>query len=125
TFFFQAEDGIRDRNVTGVQTCALPISTHDPLPHRPIRRPTMTSRFTRRSLLGGAAAGAAALTLPACSRFTGGGDQTLLMSSSQSETSPIVQCRQKWSDAVTEQTEGALTVEVHAPGSTSSAEVDI
>src|SRR5207249_9139340 len=25
-FFFQAEDGIRYRNVTGVQTCALPIS---------------------------------------------------------------------------------------------------
>src|SRR5699024_11449813 len=24
--FFQAEDGIRDRNVSGVQTCALPIS---------------------------------------------------------------------------------------------------
>ena len=24
-FFFQAEDGIRDRLVTGVQTCALPI----------------------------------------------------------------------------------------------------
>src|SRR6266513_2619085 len=24
-FFFQAEDGIRARNVTGVQTCALPI----------------------------------------------------------------------------------------------------
>src|SRR5207249_6578138 len=24
-FFFEAEDGIRDRNVTGVQTCALPI----------------------------------------------------------------------------------------------------
>src|SRR5207249_8374864 len=30
-FFFQAEDGIRDRNVTGVQTCALPIY----LPHEP------------------------------------------------------------------------------------------
>src|SRR6266496_4846200 len=29
-FFFQAEDGIRDLYVTGVQTCALPIS-------RPIR----------------------------------------------------------------------------------------
>src|SRR5699024_12516905 len=30
-FFFQAEDGIRDRNVTGVQTCALPIflGTHE------------------------------------------------------------------------------------------------
>src|SRR2546425_12968564 len=29
-FFFQAEDGIRDKLVTGVQTCALPISTRPP-----------------------------------------------------------------------------------------------
>src|SRR2546430_7530326 len=28
-FFFQAEDGIRDLTVTGVQTCALPISPKD------------------------------------------------------------------------------------------------
>src|SRR5690348_17965601 len=28
-FFFQAEDGIRDGRVTGVQTCALPISTSE------------------------------------------------------------------------------------------------
>src|SRR2546430_3210653 len=28
-FFFQAEDGIRDLTVTGVQTCALPISPFD------------------------------------------------------------------------------------------------
>src|SRR5205823_8296908 len=28
-FFFQAEDGIRDKLVTGVQTCALPISGRD------------------------------------------------------------------------------------------------
>src|SRR5256885_13640117 len=27
-FFFQAEDGIRDYKVTGVQTCALPIFSH-------------------------------------------------------------------------------------------------
>src|SRR5688500_19468983 len=27
-FFFQAEDGIRDYKVTGVQTCALPIFVH-------------------------------------------------------------------------------------------------
>src|SRR3712207_8917361 len=27
SFFFQAEDGIRDIGVTGVQTCALPISS--------------------------------------------------------------------------------------------------
>src|SRR5690606_39935589 len=31
-FFFQAEDGIRDFHVTGVQTCALPISFTDPNP---------------------------------------------------------------------------------------------
>src|SRR5690606_39976325 len=29
SFFFQAEDGIRDFHVTGVQTCALPISRDD------------------------------------------------------------------------------------------------
>src|SRR5207244_8858041 len=29
-FFFQAEDGIRDDLVTGVQTCALPISSIRP-----------------------------------------------------------------------------------------------
>src|SRR5438034_11848288 len=34
-FFFQAEDGIRDHCVTGVQTCALPIST----PHTARRTP--------------------------------------------------------------------------------------
>ena len=28
-FFFQAEDGIRDTSVTGVQTCALPILYKD------------------------------------------------------------------------------------------------
>src|SRR5690606_41087055 len=28
-FFFQAEDGIRDFHVTGVQTCALPILVRD------------------------------------------------------------------------------------------------
>src|SRR5699024_11963692 len=32
SFFFQAEDGIRVRNVTGVQTCALPISPEEGLP---------------------------------------------------------------------------------------------
>src|SRR5688500_19498008 len=37
-FFFQAEDGIRDYKVTGVQTCALPIYPRaDPGPHRGAR----------------------------------------------------------------------------------------
>src|SRR5205823_8158132 len=34
-FFFQAEDGIRDKLVTGVQTCALPIS----LERQPVEDP--------------------------------------------------------------------------------------
>src|SRR5947209_3503405 len=33
-FFFQAEDGIRDIGVTGVQTCALPISSADLAPRK-------------------------------------------------------------------------------------------
>src|SRR5205809_3356041 len=33
-FFFQAEDGIRDVAVTGVQTCALPIYDPSPEPGR-------------------------------------------------------------------------------------------
>src|SRR5260370_19591460 len=33
-FFFQAEDGIRDSSVTGVQTCALPIYLRRPLRRR-------------------------------------------------------------------------------------------
>src|SRR3712207_8537462 len=33
-FFFQAEDGIRDIGVTGVQTCALPISGVTVLPKK-------------------------------------------------------------------------------------------
>lgn len=85
----------------------------------------MKSRFTRRSLLGGTAVGAAALTLPACSRFTGGGgggETTLLMSTSQSENAPIVQGLQAWADAVAEETDGALTVEIHPSGSLGSDE---
>src|SRR6266516_2773673 len=37
-FFFQAEDGIRDRTVTGVQTCALPISSPGTVCVRPSHR---------------------------------------------------------------------------------------
>src|SRR5699024_11765863 len=38
-FFFQAEDGIRDRNVTGVQTCALPIYVRPALTRVPAVSP--------------------------------------------------------------------------------------
>src|SRR6266508_5266049 len=55
-FFFQAEDGIRDGHVTGVQTCALPISGGDACLDSgggPLRRPgtgcAMNGRFDRQS----------------------------------------------------------------------------
>src|SRR5699024_11816240 len=52
----QAEDGIRDRNVTGVQTCALPISGG---PHHPRRPPTPRGGGVpgRRELFGARALG--------------------------------------------------------------------
>src|SRR5260221_7698402 len=40
-FFFQAEDGIRDHCVTGVQTCALPIFTEMDLDEVLARRPQL------------------------------------------------------------------------------------
>src|SRR5262249_58574406 len=56
-FFFQAEDGIRDWSVTGVQTCALPIfsATYDPNDMPPAHsgasgyRCRMKSRAARKS----------------------------------------------------------------------------
>src|SRR5689334_23967810 len=48
-FFFQAEDGIRDGTVTGVQTCALPISRDPTGLGRPRRRPRRRSRPVRRA----------------------------------------------------------------------------
>src|SRR5215203_6053476 len=52
-FFFQAEDGIRGICVTGVQTCALPIS-----PQRPPDR--ASDAGVRDRVAGGGAAGVAA-----------------------------------------------------------------
>src|SRR2546427_12558252 len=50
-FFFQAEDGIRDLTVTGVQTCALPISIASGVVSRLRRRrlPSEASRAARSS----------------------------------------------------------------------------
>src|SRR5204862_5875746 len=48
-FFFQAEDGIRDLYVTGVQTCALPISEHGRIGGELVddRRPFAGQRLAR------------------------------------------------------------------------------
>src|SRR5207245_7166265 len=42
-FFIQAEDGIRDATVTGVQTCALPISNPAPPPASTTSKPPGTT----------------------------------------------------------------------------------
>src|SRR5689334_24609139 len=49
-FFFQAEDGIRDGTVTGVQTCALPIfsRTRAP-PHRACVAPVLFEAQVQRT----------------------------------------------------------------------------
>src|SRR2546427_5976311 len=48
-FFFQAEDGIRDLTVTGVQTCALPISFD---PARDLFAILRSRRMAKRSRAG-------------------------------------------------------------------------
>src|SRR5262249_59138730 len=57
-FFFQAEDGIRDWSVTGVQTCALPISSDDQLRGRPPRHRSVRGGDSARAAAGARSAGA-------------------------------------------------------------------
>src|SRR5438046_583276 len=52
-FFFQAEDGIRDWSVTGVQTCALPISSRT-LAHSGLKSWTSAGTTEREKLWFGA-----------------------------------------------------------------------
>src|SRR5690606_39644938 len=59
-FFFQAEDGIRDFHVTGVQTCALPICPASPGSIRPraVSRRLRTVATGRGSVIAGIVAAA-------------------------------------------------------------------
>src|SRR5690606_41010911 len=75
-FFFQAEDGIRDFHVTGVQTCALPIFTY-----------TVPSGPNQACAAGPASQPASApSTKPASTRCQKG-------MASQAETSRIIEAR--------------------------------
>src|SRR2546430_15099529 len=74
-FFFQAEDGIRDLTVTGVQTCALPISpasaphaaaTTSELPPRLAAESTASRKFPVPAKASSAAASAAGAVLRSC-----------------------------------------------------------
>src|SRR3989441_8002533 len=65
-FFFQAEDGIRDKLVTGVQTCALPICAGSAAlsarrGERPSRRPSAVPGEPRGPGTAGAQRGHAGL----------------------------------------------------------------
>src|SRR5256886_4076128 len=91
-FFFQAEDGIRDLTVTGVQTCALPISAD-----RPWRTPRATRSPGRRPrCCSGAPAGLPSSTTVPRRRPTGcpGCASTIPRSE---ERRVGKECRSRWS----------------------------
>src|SRR5690606_40249787 len=62
-FFFQAEDGIRDFHVTGVQTCALPIYRRAGTDRHQAHRPTEVTRDLTGTGMSAAAAEALARRL--------------------------------------------------------------
>ena len=74
-FFFQAEDGIRDVAVTGVQTCALPICTANVL-----------ADAATMMVMGLSAAGAADLA-----------DETAVSVARSEERRVGKECRSRWS----------------------------
>src|SRR5690606_39772407 len=73
-FFFQAEDGIRDFHVTGVQTCALPICSRASVFHATAPRPCGLLR----PLLGDAREQRADLGLPVAAVPPEGADRRQL-----------------------------------------------
>src|SRR5207244_8574140 len=80
SFFFQAEDGIRDDLVTGVQTCALPISAH-----RGGRDVRGFGAADDRAGLGNAGAG------------TDAGDPSAVRAGDRSEERRVgKECRERW-----------------------------
>src|SRR2546430_4037282 len=91
-FFFQAEDGIRDLTVTGVQTCALPISTT-----------TRTQRRSRSTATDGCtpATSARATPMGRCGSPTGRRTSTSAVASTcppRSEERRVgKECRSRWS----------------------------
>src|SRR5258708_12273365 len=60
-FFFQAEDGIRDDLVTGVQTCALPISLWNQAEREQRGEYRIAAQFAAREIIGKATRGAVSI----------------------------------------------------------------
>src|SRR5256885_4168668 len=90
-FFFQAEDGIRDYKVTGVQTCALPISSS---PNSPSATGATVAPRRRASRPR-----SAALPIPSCGFPRAKEvDRTCAFSSVRSEERRVgKECRSRWS----------------------------
>src|SRR5256885_7200759 len=99
-FFFQAEDGIRDYKVTGVQTCALPISVKA-LPAKPAPfRAVALGRALPRALQGDTGA----IAMQSIDRFdmraadtTARGGFEALYARRSEERRVGKECRSRWS----------------------------
>src|SRR5256885_10052204 len=92
-FFFQAEDGIRDYKVTGVQTCALPIYARvRGTEERPVRDRARNPGAGR-----GRTAERAHCVVP-CQCASGSGAQRRCVQSQRSEERRVgKECRSRWS----------------------------
>src|SRR2546429_1583492 len=91
-FFFQAEDGIRDVAVTGVQTCALPISCFTALCVVAIARPALPLAAQQGGPLPAPPAGTITASGPATQSSTGPREPT------RSEERRVgKECRSRWS----------------------------
>src|SRR2546430_8624440 len=90
-FFFQAEDGIRDLTVTGVQTCALPISL-------PLSGAYATQRQQSQVLLTTLEAQIAAVNQELATRAAADARVVRLRTHPRSEERRVgKECRSRWS----------------------------
>src|SRR5256885_3406673 len=94
SFFFQAEDGIRDYKVTGVQTCALPISAREMRWQTPERCATMSASTGPVTASTTMAAASACCTIYCVSVRR----KALLIGTRRSEERRVgKECRSRWS----------------------------
>src|SRR5256886_3022140 len=93
-FFFQAEDGIRDLTVTGVQTCALPISGTGTALVTPFRRDGSLDEPALRALIKRQIEAGIDFLVP-CG--TTGESPTLTHEERSEERRVGKECRSRWS----------------------------